>query len=187
MHYTVGNASALQGVEFLHRTTSDAAVKSILLDGFDFSKLGKTGRQHRVPKRYTKYDPIAMFASIKTSLAIEPGTPFVSFEIDPSATIIWHDLESGDFKRALFEEFDVSNHKELTGKLRALGVSAICHVKNEDEIIVLNMDAVKWQQYGRHNEFSKPASSLIGEKKTTNELNISEQQELVSPNMKRGM
>lgn len=184
MSYTVGTAKALQGVEFLHRTTSDDAVKSILQKGFDFSRLGQTAREYGVPKGYTKYDPIAMFASIKTSLAIEPGTPFVSFEMKPDAKVIWHDLDSSKIKRVLFQELDVSDHTELTDKLRLLGVSAICHVNNEDEIIVLNMDDVKWSHFGRHHEFEKPASELIGRIEPENKQQRTEELCAVSPKMK---
>jgi hypothetical protein len=184
LNYRVGTAKALQGVEFLHRTTSDDAAKSILQKGFDFSRLGQTAREYGVPKSYTKYDPMAMFASIKTSLAIEPGTPFVSFEIKPHAKVIWHELDSSEIKKVLFQDLDVSDHDELTEKLRLLGVSAICHVKNEDEIIVLNMDDVKWSNFGRHHEFEKSASELIGRIKPASKQH-NEELGVVSPKRKR--
>lgn len=132
---------------FQHVTHEKKDAISIATNGFNFKRFGKTAKMYGM-QDFMKHDPLAIFASSENQLAFEQGKPYVKFKLTPTAKVLQHNLEGAEIKKILHELTNPKNASDFNLKLRQMGIDAIHHMDNENELIVLNPNVVRIVEVG---------------------------------------
>jgi hypothetical protein len=182
--YFVGNGDRASDVVFAHQTQSIKAAQSIVDNGFDLTRIDETALRYGAPESMYQHDPIGMYSFAKDTPR-DPDTPLLTFTLNKTAKVLWHDLEGAEIKALLFKELQASSRQDMTEKLKAFGVDAIASVTNDSELIVLNFSMVQWEGVGIDRDVKPVKSQTPSHSTIPTPVNVDENVHLASTRPRR--